>query len=270
MAIRAVAPVCSGKPSEGRGQRVLVAGAAGGVGQLTCANLLRQGYAVRAVVRGDNGSKVPEGAEVVRADLRDSEQARGLAEGAEGCISCMGTTAFPTKRWKGGGPEQTDFQAVSNLVGEMALHGNPGARFVLVSSAGVESPAAFPQSLLNLFGVLTWKRRGEMELERSNLNWAILRPGRLIGGPWTSYDLNTLLRASDEGLQGVRVLPGTHPLPRETSRAAVASAAIAALACSSALFSKFVLASERGSASSPASLSDWEELFARAQAPVWN
>ena len=44
-------------------------------------------------------------------------------------------------------------------------------------------------------GVLKWKKEGERLLQGSGLPWTIVRPNRLTDGPYTSYDLNTLLKA---------------------------------------------------------------------------
>ena len=43
-------------------------------------------------------------------------------------------------------------------------------------------------------GVLKWKKEGERLLQSSGLPWTIVRPNRLTDGPYTSYDLNTLLQ----------------------------------------------------------------------------
>lgn len=43
-------------------------------------------------------------------------------------------------------------------------------------------------------GVLRYKREAEQLLQGSGLPWTILRPSRLTDGPYTSYDLNTLLQ----------------------------------------------------------------------------
>ncbi len=47
-----------------------------------------------------------------------------------------------------------------------------------------------------LAGVLKYKRQAEELLESSGLPWTIIRPSRLTDGPYTSYDLNTLLKAT--------------------------------------------------------------------------
>jgi hypothetical protein len=63
---------------------------------------------------------------------------------------------------------------------------------VLVSSIGVERTDQMPFLILNLFGVLKFKRKGEQTLMTSGLPYTVLRPGRLTDGPYTSYDVNTV------------------------------------------------------------------------------
>ena len=53
-----------------------------------------------------------------------------------------------------------------------------------------------PFLVLNLFGVLTFKAMGERAVVDSGIPYTILRPGRLTDGPYTSYDVNTVLRAT--------------------------------------------------------------------------
>lgn len=50
--------------------------------------------------------------------------------------------------------------------------------------------------MLHPAGVLRYKRDAERLLEASGLPFTIFRPGRLTDGPYTSYDLNTLLKAT--------------------------------------------------------------------------
>ena len=53
-----------------------------------------------------------------------------------------------------------------------------------------------PFLVLNLFGVLKFKAMGEQAVVDSCIPYTILRPGRLTDGPYTSYDVNTVLRAT--------------------------------------------------------------------------
>ena len=52
-------------------------------------------------------------------------------------------------RWAGGNPEETDFKATTTLIKSAP---ETIARFVLLSSAGVDRAGQFPFFILNLFG----------------------------------------------------------------------------------------------------------------------
>ena len=70
-------------------------------------------------------------------------------------------------------------------------------------------------------GVLKYKRQSEELLMQSGLAYTILRPGRLTDGPYTSYDLNTLLQATAGNRQDIQVA-SKDELNGETSRIALA------------------------------------------------
>lgn len=93
--------------------------------------------------------------EIVTADCRDAAalSASGVAQGVDAVVSCTGTTAFPSARWKdGNGPEATDFIGTSNLVAAVKAQSPGCARFVLVSSIGVKRTNQMPFLILNAFG----------------------------------------------------------------------------------------------------------------------
>jgi len=212
------------------GSTVLVAGATGGVGQLLSAKLLDRGYKVRAMSRSQEKTKQLLGEapnlEVVYGDMRSPETLGAVVQGVDAICCCTGTTAFPSKRWDGGNnPENTDFVAVKNLVDATP---KDIKRFVLTTSAGVERSGQFPWLILNLFGVLKFKRMGEQALEASGLPYTIIRPNRLTDGPYTSYDLNTLLKGISGARQDV-TLSLKDDLLGETSRIATAEAILQAL-----------------------------------------
>jgi len=248
---RSVRAGASGGGNDGRdallkpGDVVLVAGATGGVGQLLCAKLLERGYRVIALSRNASktrsllGSDV-ENLSVVTGDLRSPESLAKIDWSVVNAVCCCtGTTAFPSKRWDNDNtPEQTDLVANKNLIGA-ALKGQALKRFVLCTSAGVERSGQFPFLILNLFGVLKYKRMAEELLEDSGLPYTIVRPNRLCDGPYTSYDLNTLLK----GVAGERqdiILTRQDDQVGETSRIAVAESMVQSLtspACVDATFS---------------------------------
>ena len=70
-------------------------------------------------------------------------------------------------------------------------------------------------------GVLKYKRQAEQLLEASGVPFVLLRPGRLTDGPYTSYDLNTLLQATAGSRQDVQ-LSAAETQNGEASRIAVA------------------------------------------------
>lgn len=168
---------------------VLVAGATGGVGQLLTAKLLDRGYKVRALSRSAEKTRQllgdALGLEPVYGDMRDPSSLPAVLDGVAAVCCCTGTTAFPSKRWDGGNnPENTDFIAVRNLIQSCP---STLGRFVLCTSAGVERAGQFPWLILNVFGVLKYKRMSEQALEASGLPYTIFRPNRLTDGPYTSY-----------------------------------------------------------------------------------
>jgi uncharacterized protein YbjT (DUF2867 family) len=235
-------------------ERVLVAGATGGVGQLTVAKLLEKGFPVRVLTR--SAEKVQNmfnnRVEIAIGDIRQPTTLPPAVQDVSYIICCTGTTAFPSTKWdfdnteevQGIGsliewgkiyldaqyrrakarnsPEQVDAQGVSNLV---AAAPKNLKRFVFISSCGILRKDKPPFSILNAFGVLDAKQKGEEAIIRSGLPYTIIRPGRLIDGPYTSYDLNTLVKATTGGKLGV-VLGTGDTLLGDTSRIDVASACV--------------------------------------------
>jgi uncharacterized protein YbjT (DUF2867 family) len=244
--------------------KILVVGATGGVGQLVVANLQQQGQEVRLLSRNPDQARQlfaevvaasphpKRPLEIATGDIREPASLPAAMPGVTAIICSVGSTAFPSDRWEfdlppdglgrlaawaqifldanqrnraRNSPTQVDGVGVSHLVqaAPKSLE-----RFVLVSSCGVERQQVFPYSLLNSFGVLAAKQQGENALRQSGLPFTILRPGRLIDGPYTSRDLNTLLQAKTGGKLGVVVWTGDR-LSGETSRLDVAAACIACL-----------------------------------------
>lgn len=271
-------------------KRVLVAGATGGVGQLTVGKLIEQKIPVRAMTRVRSKAEQMFGdrAEIAIADSRTPQTLESAMKGITHIICCTGTTAFPSERWEfnfsgmsdvdklfawgrlffdrdyrqtvaQNGPQQVDVEGIKALIqaAPIALQ-----QFVLVSSMGISRREKPPFSILNSFGVLDAKAKGEAALIQSGLPYTIIRPGRLIDGPFTSFDLNTLLKATMKEKKGVKIAPGD-TLNGETSRIDVANACIAALNESHALNQIFEVVNQ---GDRPPHL-DWSELFARAIAP---
>ncbi|GAB2226786.1 hypothetical protein Droror1_Dr00008577 [Drosera rotundifolia] len=212
---------------------VLVLGGSGGVGQLIVASLLSRKIKSRLILRDPEkatalfGEQVEEIMQVLKGDTRNLEDLDpSMFEGVTHVICCTGTTAFPSRRWDGDNtPERVDWEGVRNLVSVLP---RTLKRFVLVSSVGVTKFDELPWSIMNLFGVLKYKKMGEDLVVESGIPYTIIRPGRLTDGPYTSYDLNTLLKATSGECRAVVIGQGDK-LVGEVSRLVVAEACIQAL-----------------------------------------
>lgn len=268
--------------------KVLVVGATGGVGQLAVAKLLDQGWSVRVLTRSaDKAQKMfGDRVEVAVGDVRQAETLPGAMSDVTHVIAVTGTTAFPSARWEFDLPSQkglqqlqtwskiyldaeyrnakaknspikVDAEGVQNLVNAVPKNLK---RFVFVSSCGIERKDKPPYSFLNGFGVLDAKQRGEAAIIQSGLPYTIVRPGRLIDGPYTSYDLNTLLKATTQGKQGI-VLGTGDTLSGQTSRIDVAAACVECLNSPAAANKIFEIINQ---GKRPETI-DWTALFAGLQ-----
>lgn len=212
---------------------VLVVGGTGGVGQIVVARLLDRGVRTHALIRDPKKAEALFGKQdtnklkILTGDTRHPEELNAsIFEGVTDVICCTGTTAFPSKRWDGDNtPEKTDWDGIRNLVAALP---SSVKRFVLVSSVGVTKFNKLPWSIMNLFGVLKFKKMGEDFLRSSGIPFTIIRPGRLMDGPFTSYDLNTLLKATAGTRRAILIGQGDE-LVGEASRIDVAEACIQAI-----------------------------------------
>lgn len=212
---------------------VLVVGGTGGVGQLIVASLLSRNVKLRLLLRDPAkatslfGKQDEKTLQTWKADTRNpSDFDPAIFEGVTHVICCTGTTAFPSKRWDGDNtPERVDWEGVRNLVSALPP---TLKRLILVSSVGVTKFNELPWSIMNLFGVLKFKKMGEDFVHNSGLPFTIIRAGRLTDGPYTSYDLNTLLKAT-AGKRRAVVIGQGDKLVGEVSRLVVAEACIQAL-----------------------------------------
>ncbi|KAJ4845976.1 hypothetical protein Tsubulata_000785 [Turnera subulata] len=248
---------------------VLVVGGTGGVGQLVVASLLDRKIKSRLLLREPAkatslfGQQDEEILQVFTGDTRNPEDLPpSVFEGITHVICCTGTTAFPSKRWDGDNtPERVDWEGVRNLVSALP---SSVKRIVLVSSVGVTKSNELPWSIMNLFGVLKYKKMGEDFLRNSGLPFTIIRPGRLTDGPYTSYDLNTLLKAT-AGQRRAVVIGQGDKLVGEVSRLVVAEACIQALDIEFTEGQAYEINSVEGEGPGT-DPQKWQELFKAAQA----
>ncbi|WVZ16537.1 hypothetical protein V8G54_009519 [Vigna mungo] len=261
---------------------VLVVGGSGGVGQLVVASLIQQNIKSRLVLRNPEKATELFGeqdkeklqvhhlllikqhilVEVFKGDTRKQEDLDpSIFEGVTHVICCTGTTAFPSRRWDDDNtPERVDWMGVKNLVSALP---SSVKRVVLVSSIGVTKFNELPWSIMNLFGVLKYKKMGEDFLRSSGLPFTIIRPGRLTDGPYTSYDLNTLLKATAGQRRAVLVGQGDK-LVGEASRIVVAEACVQALDLEVTENQVYEINSVEGEGPGNET-KKWQELFEAAQ-----
>ncbi|MEO0376686.1 MAG: SDR family oxidoreductase [Cyanobacteria bacterium P01_A01_bin.17] len=269
---------------------VLVAGATGGVGQLAVGQLVMQGIPVRALTRnpekaeqlfaGPTSDQQATPLQITQGDILNPATLPAAVEGVTHIICCTGTTAFPSQRWQfpepkapgnpldwleiygspqnygeiaRNSPQKVDAEGVENLVQAAP---KDLQQFVLISSCGILRRQQLPFSILNAFGVLDAKLQGETTLIQSGLPYTIIRPGRLIDGPYTSYDLNTLIKAKTKGQYDV-VLGQGDTLSGEASRIDVARAAVECLNAPITVGKTFDLINE---GARPTAI-DWSRLF---------
>lgn len=230
------------------GDCVVVVGGSGGLGQLVAAKLAAADYSVRVTSRNPaQAQEMNPSLDQVPLDLVNGSdlQLQTALEGAAAVVISVGTTAFPTLKWRRGNtPQAVDATAVTRLVKTACLL-TTIKKIVLVTSIGVTRTDQMPFQVLNLFGVLDAKKCGEDALRQAVLNtkgktqYAIVRPGRLVGGPFTNYDVAKLLQIQGGAENGVTVAAGD-VLLGDCKRDACAEAVVQCLtnaACSNVEFS---------------------------------
>jgi nucleoside-diphosphate-sugar epimerase len=188
------------------------------VGQLVTKKLQSRGlFSVRVSSRNKKRGEetiADSSVDVVELDLVGGSNAdlEAAMEGVSGVVVATGTTAFPTLKWKNGNtPEAIDKLAVSRIA-EAAAKGGSAKKVVLLTSIGVDRTKQMPFLVLNLFGVLDAKKSGEDAVKkaasRAGFDYAIIRPGRLIGGPFTNLDVAKLLQIEGGAENGVDIEAG--------------------------------------------------------------
>jgi uncharacterized protein YbjT (DUF2867 family) len=223
---------------------VLVVGATGSIGRLVVAEALRQGHAVRALVRDlARRSGLPQDAQFVVGDLTRTETLAAAVEGIDAVVFTHGSSG-------GGkaGAEQVDYGAVRNVL--RALAGRP-VRIALMTAIGVTNrEGAYNRSTR----IHDWKRRGERLVRASGLPYTIVRPG------WFDYNARDQHRLLF--LQGDTRQAGD-PSDGVVARQQIAEALVSSLTSEAARGKTFELVAERGPAQK-----QLEPLFAALDADV--
>lgn len=152
--------------------KALVAGATGETGRRIVQELIARNIPVRALVRDVQQARsiLPPDAELVQGDVLKPESITA-ALGDSTVLLCA-TGAKPS--FDPTGPYKVDYEGTKNLVDAAKAKGIE--HFVFVSSLAA-SQLFHP---LNLFWlILVWKKQAEEYLQKSGLNYTIVRPGGL-------------------------------------------------------------------------------------------
>ncbi|CAN5145261.1 NAD-dependent epimerase/dehydratase family protein [soil metagenome] len=141
---------------------IALTGATGFLGGAVLERLLAEGHAVRALTRRPQPER--PGVTWIAGDLADGDALGALVADVDAVIHVAGAI---------NAPDRAAFHA-ANAEGTRMLAEKAGrARFVLVSSLSAREPQ------LSNYG---WsKREGEVMLERSGLDWTIVRPPAIYG-----------------------------------------------------------------------------------------
>jgi uncharacterized protein YbjT (DUF2867 family) len=171
---------------------IAISGASGKTGYRIAEQLLQRGDQPRLLLRP--ASLLPEslqGCDQRRLELSDAVALDDALTGVDGLV--IATGARPSVDLSG--PMRVDAWGVQRQVESCR---RVGVRRVLLVSSLCAGRWRHP---LNLFGlILVWKRVGERALERSGLDWTVIRPGGLSeredgleseGILWTGPDAQT-------------------------------------------------------------------------------
>ncbi|KAA8491737.1 hypothetical protein FVE85_9006 [Porphyridium purpureum] len=258
--------------------KIAVLGATGGVGFFILSALLREStrrqMQLVALVRDvqkargifqqlDQSSQIDYRA--VDTTSMPMQQLQSSLADIDVLVMATGTTAFPSKAWKGGNsPVRVDAEGVERVVA--ALPKDAVKRVVLLSSVGVLRKSSFPFSILNLFGVLDAKRRGEQALaaaaRQNGFEYTVVRLGRLVGAPFTN--VGAIRKDPDEAKSAVSLKLGDS-LAGDLARSRAGEVVARSIFEPSAADKEFCAVDTEGAY--PSSDEEWHELFEGLERP---
>jgi len=216
---------------------VLAVGATGSIGRLVVEEALRQGHAVRALVRdAAKARQLAREAHVVVGDVTRPETLAAAVDGVDAIVFTLGSNDGKAAA------ENVDYGGVRNVLRAL---GSRRARIALMTAIGVTNRKSAYNRATEAHD---WKRRSERLLRASGLPYTIVRPG------WFDYN------SPDEHrlvlLQGDRRQAGDSS-DGAVSRHQIAEVLVHSLSSDQALRKTFELISGRGTAPE-----DFDALFA--------
>jgi uncharacterized protein YbjT (DUF2867 family) len=218
--------------------KVLVVGATGSIGTLVVDEALRQGHAVRALVRNPAKARdLPRATQVVIGDVTRPETLADATAGVDAIVFTLGSDGSGKI-----GAERVDYGGVRNV---LAALGSRTARIALMTAIGVTNRTG---SYNRATEAHDWKRRAERLVRASGRPYTIVRPG--------CSDYNGPNQHRLVLLQGNRRQAGD-PSDGAVARRQLAEVLVHSLSSNHALRKSFELISAEGSAPT-----DFDALFA--------
>ncbi len=162
--------------------KILVIGATGGTGQKIVTEALAQGHDVTAFVRSTERGLKLAGATVIVGDVHDELALRTAMKNQDAVISALGTPVSPFRKVT---LLSTATQAIVN-----AMNAEKVSRLICITGIGAGNSIGhggflFDNLIYPLFlrNVYADKNRQEAIIEKSGLNWTIVRPTVLNDKP---------------------------------------------------------------------------------------
>jgi uncharacterized protein YbjT (DUF2867 family) len=151
---------------------VLVVGATGSIGRLVVQEAIRQGHAIRALVRSQaKARELPRDAQVVIGDVTRPDTLARAVDGVDAIVFTLGSDGAGKV-----GAESVDYGGVRNVLDAL---GSRTVRIALMTSIGVTNRTG---SYNRSTEAHDWKRRSERLVRASGLPYTIVRPG------WFDYN----------------------------------------------------------------------------------
>jgi len=190
---------------------VLVVGSTGSIGHLVVEEAVRQGFAVRALVRTPfKASRFPAQVEVISGDVTRPETLTAAVHGIDAIVFTLGSDGAGKV-----GAESVDYAGVRNVLRAL---GSRTAHIALMTSIGVTNRTG---SYNRSTEAHDWKRRSERLVRASGLPYTIVRPG------WFDYNKanehQLVFLQGDTRQAGTPATESSHEarLPRFSSTASV-------------------------------------------------
>jgi uncharacterized protein YbjT (DUF2867 family) len=154
---------------------VLVVGATGSIGKLVVEEAVREGHAVRALVRSSaKARQLPQKAQALVGDVTRPETLSGAVDGVDAVVFTLGSDGAGKA-----GAETIDYGGVRNV---LAALGSRPARIALMTAIGVTNRTGDYNRGTEAHD---WKRRSERLVRASGRPYTIVRPG------WFDYNAPT-------------------------------------------------------------------------------